>query len=103
MEYFLAISAEDLRHVHLLSVLAPWRGSACLSSTSKFWHSEPLVSMSLKMSPPEAQLATVASYTQRRLSVFLTRSFSDQQPLEELLSSEATESHVAPVVVEIPR
>jgi hypothetical protein len=34
---------------------------------------------------------------------FLTRSFSDQQPLEGLLRREATESHVAPVVVIDPQ
>jgi hypothetical protein len=32
---------------------------------------------------------------------FLTRSFSDQQPLEALLRAKATESHVAPVVAVI--
>lgn len=34
---------------------------------------------------------------------FLTSSFSDQQPLEGLLRPEATESHVAPVVLIDPQ
>jgi len=34
---------------------------------------------------------------------FLTRSFSDQQPLEALLRGEATESHVVPVAVIDPQ
>jgi len=51
----------------------------------------------------EAAAIAAAAYRLDSWLCFLTRSFSDQQPLEVLLRSEATESHVAPVVVIDPQ
>ncbi len=71
----------------------------------------PIIGMLHVVSVGRAGQRDLCSFLDSRLSdalkhgyvCFLTRSFSNQQPLEELLRREATESHVAPVVVIDPQ